>query len=304
MLALQKKARTFAFKLNLSAQRLKFQFGGILAPETTAQKAEALFSSPRRFPRNRREIHILAEATPFWVQSPHGPLKAWRWGNSEAVVGLVHGWSGRGSQYFAWIHPLLDAGLSVITFDAAAHGDSPGSRSSLPELAQNILAVQAATGPWVGVAGHSLGAAATLLALEFGLAAERVIMIASPAEVERMIALFAKGMGLNADVKKRMQKRLENRLSVEVDTLNLKQMATRRKEKALFIHDLDDREVNWGSGERLSKSWPGARLLSTKGWGHVRVLSAPEVLSAAQHFFTDTLIDGPVSPDMDLILAQ
>jgi len=303
MLNWQKKARTFAFKINLKAHRLGFQVAGLLAPEAAAARAEALFSTPRQFRRHQREIRVLSEAQAFEVQTPQGPIKAWRWGQSEAVVGLVHGWSGRGSQYYAWIQPLLEAGLSVVTYDAHAHGDTPGSRSSLPELAQGLLAVQAATGPWVGVAGHSLGAAATLLALEFGLQAERVVMLASPAEVERMIALFAKGVGLSEAVRERMQKRLENRLGLEVDTLNLRQMASRRHEKALFVHDLDDREVNWASGEKLCRAWPGAQLLTTKGLGHVRILSSPAVIQPALHFLTDTLSTGPISPDMDLILA-
>ncbi len=300
----QKKARTFAFKFNLSAHRLGFKLAGLLAPDAAAARAEALFSTPRQFRRNLSEIQVLKSAEAFIVDSPLGPIKAWRWGQSEAIVGLVHGWSGRGSQYYAWIQPLLDAGLSVVTYDAPGHGDTPGGRSSLPELAQSLLAVQAATGPWVGVVGHSLGAAATLLALEFDLQAERVIMLATPAEIERMITLFAKGVGLNADVRDRMQKRLENRLGLEVDTLNLLQMAGRRQEKALFFHDLDDREVNWASGEKLCRAWPGARLMTTKGLGHVRILRAEAVIQPALHFLTDTLVEGPVSPDMELILAH
>jgi hypothetical protein len=300
----QKKARTFAFKTRISAHRLGFKLEGLLAPEAAAARAEALFSTPRQFRRNQSEIQILKSAVPFMVESPLGPIKAWRWGQSEALVGLVHGWSGRGSQYYAWIQPLLDAGLSVVTYDAPGHGDTPAGRSSLPEMAQSLLAVQAATGPWVGVVGHSLGAAASLLALEFGLQAERVIMLATPAEIERMIALFAKGVGLSSDVRERMQKRLENRLGLELDTLNLLQMAGRRQEKALFIHDLDDREVNWASGEKLCRAWPGARLLTTKGLGHVRILRAETVIQPALHFLTDTLVEGPVSPDMELILAH
>lgn len=301
---LQKKARTFAFKLSLSAHRLGFKLEGLLAPDAAAARAEALFSTPRHFRRSLSEIQVLTGAESFEVQTPQGPIKAWRWGQSEAIVGLVHGWSGRGSQYHAWIQPLLEAGLSVVTYDAPGHGDTPGHRSSLPELAQALLAVQASTGPWVGVVGHSLGAAATLLALEFGLQAERVLMLATPAEVERMIALFAKGMGLSSDVRERMQNRLENRLGLEVDTLNLLRMAGRRPEKALFIHDLDDREVNWASGEKLCNAWPGAHLLTTKGLGHVRILRSPQVIQPALHFLTDTLSIGPVSPDMDLLLAH
>jgi predicted alpha/beta hydrolase family esterase len=300
----QKKARTFGFKMTLASKRLRFKLGSLLSPESTAAQAEALFSTPHHFRRNLSEKQVLAEAQAFEVNTAQGPVKAWRWGQSEAIVGLVHGWAGRGSQFYAWNQPLLEAGLSVVTFDAPAHGDSPGTKSSLPEMAQAILAVQAATGPWIGVVGHSLGAAATLFALEFGLAAERAILLASPSDVQRMIMLFAKGMGLSEGVRQRMQARLEDRLGIEIDTLNMFQMAHRRKEKALFIHDLDDKEVNWSSGERLSQAWPGAQLITTKGLGHIRILRAPEVIDPARYFLTDSLGQRPISPNMQEILAH
>ena len=127
MFNLQKKARTFAFKTKLSAHRLGFKLEGLLAPEAAAARAEALFSTPQQFRRNQSEIQALKSAEAFMVDSPLGPIKAWRWGQSEALVGLVHGWSGRGSQYYAWIQPLLDAGLSVVTYDAPGHGDTPAA---------------------------------------------------------------------------------------------------------------------------------------------------------------------------------
>ena len=300
---LHKKARTFARLIEIQALKFSLQIEGHYAPESAAARAEALFSSPRHFTRPTREKDVLATATAFEVASPQGPIKAWRWGNSEAIVGLVHGWSGRGSQFYAWIEPLLAAGLSVVTYDAPAHGDSPGVVSSLPEMAHSLLAVQAATGPWVGVAAHSLGAAATLFALEFGLQAERVILIASPSEIGRSIHYFGQMMSLRADVRQRMQQRLERRVGLEIDTINLHQMASRRKEKVLLLHDLDDRQVNWSNSERLNQAWQGSHLLTTKGLGHSRILSEPTLIQQAQQFFTDSWRAEALSPNMAYLLA-
>lgn len=299
---LHKKARTFARLIEMKALKFSLQLEGRYAPESAAARAEALFSTPRHHARPVREKDVLATATAFEVSSPQGTIKAWRWGNSEAIVGLVHGWSGRGSQFYAWIEPLLAAGLSVVTYDAPAHGDSPGVVSSLPEMAQSLLAVQAATGPWVGVASHSLGAAATLFALEFGLQAERVILIASPSEIGRSIGFFGKAMGLPTAVRQEMQTRLERRLGLEIDTINLHQMASRRSEKALLLHDLDDRQVNWNNSERLNQAWQGSHLLTTKGLGHSRILSNATLIQQAQQFFTDTWQPETLSPNMQHLI--
>jgi len=50
------------------------------------------------------------------------------------------------------------------------------------------------------------------------------------------------------------------------------------------VHDLDDREVPWGDGELYARHWHNARLLTTQGLGHHRVLDAPDVIEAVIAF--------------------
>ena len=50
---------------------------------------------------------------------------------------LVHGWEGRGAQLGSLVGPLVEAGLSVVAFDAPAHGDSPGNRLYLTDEADH-----------------------------------------------------------------------------------------------------------------------------------------------------------------------
>src|ERR1043166_8169499 len=111
--------------------------------------AERLFTSPRRHPRPDREAHVLAMGRRFdldvTLRSPrwhgeHRRLAAWRWGHGPTVL-LVHGWEGRGSQLGAFVEPLVAAGLSVVAFDAPGHGDSPGRRLYLADLADCVVGV-------------------------------------------------------------------------------------------------------------------------------------------------------------------
>jgi hypothetical protein len=50
------------------------------------------------------------------------------------------------------------------------------------------------------------------------------------------------------------------------------------------IHDLDDREVPWEEGESYARHWPSARLLSTEGLGHSRIVNDPATLDAGLRF--------------------
>ena len=87
------------------------------------------------------------------------------------VVVAVHGWGANGSTLSAIVDPLVRAGIAVVLFDAASHGDSSAeSFSSLPRFAEDLAAVldtlrrmPAIDSDRVGLLGHSVGAAAVLL---------------------------------------------------------------------------------------------------------------------------------------------
>jgi len=50
------------------------------------------------------------------------------------------------------------------------------------------------------------------------------------------------------------------------------------------IHDLRDREVPWQEGEEYARYWGNARLLSTEGLGHTRILADRAIIAAALGF--------------------
>jgi hypothetical protein len=50
------------------------------------------------------------------------------------------------------------------------------------------------------------------------------------------------------------------------------------------IHDRNDSQVPWKQGAALARHWPGARLLTTQGLGHGRILDDDAVARAAVDF--------------------
>jgi hypothetical protein len=54
----------------------------------------------------------------------------------------------------------------------------------------------------------------------------------------------------------------------------------------LVVHDTDDREVPYADGRRLAEVF-GARLITTNGLGHRRILYAPEVIDAVVEFIEE-----------------
>jgi len=284
-----KNSTTVRSETAIRLTRAALQTAFVLSEHLGANLAERLFTTPRRHPRPERERAILASARPFTVEvalrSPrwggeHRQLAAWRWGHGPVVL-LVHGWEGRGSQLGAFVEPLVAAGLSVVTFDAPAHGDSPGSQLYLTDHADCVVGVVAAIGPVHAIVAHSFGAAAVLLAQSRGgVDAPHNVMIAPNVVIDDAVAKFARVVALDDRDRTTVEAQLAQQSGVGVDSLRLDRLVGTRESALTVIHDRDDREVAVEDGQRLAGMWPDARLVTTLGLGHRRILREPAVIEA------------------------
>jgi pimeloyl-ACP methyl ester carboxylesterase len=265
------------------ALRAVFTTVGSVAPETAARWAETIFCTPPKHqPRNGDEA-FLATGRAFAVRSEGQELAAWEWGEGPTVV-LVHGWGSRAGRFSGMARGLARAGFRVVAFDAPAHGRSTGRLASLPEFARALRSVGDAVGPVFGLVGHSLGGAAATLALRDGLAAERIVLLAAPADVTRFSTAFADHLRLPPVARAAMRRNLETRLRVRWDELHMPTIARSLGALALLVHDRDDQDVPYGHAVEIADAWPGARLVATSGLGHRAILRDPAIIHEAVAF--------------------
>ncbi|WP_437553115.1 alpha/beta hydrolase [Sorangium sp. So ce367] len=274
--------------------RFGFKLLNKAAPDLASLAAERLFRSPRRHTRPAWEEEVLAGAARFSLPWGAEALPAWSWGDGPTVL-LVHGWEGRGSQLGAFVRPLVELGFRVVTFDAPGHGDGPSRSATLVELARAVTIAMDEAGPVHAIVAHSLGSAATTYALSraasvrrAGAPAPRLVFIAPPLSAVRYTQHFAKLLGIDEAVRRRMVARLEARYGVPLTDLDALSAAPRMNAPLFVVHDRDDREVSFEAGAALADRWPGARLMSTRGLGHRRVLRAPEVIAEVVEVVTGT----------------
>ncbi len=256
-------------------------------PELAARVAERLWARTIRRERPAREVAWLEGARPFVVPWNLSGLQAWSWGEGPVVV-LVHGWDGRGSQLGSLVEPLVKAGFRVVAFDAPGHGDSGGKRASLVSFADAITATVRRVGPVHALVAHSLGGAATTLALSVGLPVDRVALIA-PVDAANGVGRFSRFIGLTAEAQASFERNLEQRYGAPVSAIGAAHLAPRMRARALVVHDEEDRWVPWSDGEITATAWPGADLVVTRGLGHHRILRDPGVIDRVVRFVCQVL---------------
>src|SRR5882724_9402402 len=130
-----------------------------VAPAVAQRFAFDLFGMPRR----RRDQPVVPGHR-FSIAGDGPELAVWDWGDGRTVL-LVHGWNGNGAQLSGFVAPLLRAGYYVAAPDLPAHGDSAGTRTNVRAMADALLRLGRRVGPVHAVIAHSLGAAASVIAL-------------------------------------------------------------------------------------------------------------------------------------------
>lgn len=273
-------------RIPMAFLRASFAAGSVVAPVATMRRAGRLFCTPLRSTRTRALRSPTLGAREEMLRIDGHRIATYAWGDpqDQPYVLFAHGWSSHGTRIAPWVEPLQDAGYAVVAFDQAAHGRSEGERTTLPDFACHLLAIGRHFGPAAAVVGHSLGGAATAVALANGLDAERAVLIAPPADPLVMADQFAGMVGLARHLSRRMFAMFEESLRTPVEELQAQHVAPRIARPALIVHDLEDREVPWSEGERYARFWNDARLLSTRGLGHNRIADDQDVIGAVLRF--------------------
>jgi pimeloyl-ACP methyl ester carboxylesterase len=276
--------------------RAGFRVLGRLAPRWAAARAFLLYGTPaRRPPRPPTVAGLTASAghaqlgtrrVAFWQWGPKSDQKDHGGQNDPPAILLAHGWDGHAGQMRGFVAPLVAAGYRVVAFDQPAHGCSGGQRTHLLDFRDAMLAVAVAVGPVTAVIAHSLGATSTVLALDRGLGARSVVLIAPPLDPGEYVDAFAAALALPAPVATGVKQHVRDLLRADLGDVTPAALARRMTAAALVIHDTQDQAVPVAYGRTLAEAWPGAGFHAVTGLGHNRVLRDADVIARACAFAT------------------
>lgn len=158
----------------------------------------------------------------------------------------------------------------------AASGATPGSA-----LRAGGLFVWA---PASGARAADARVAATAFALDRGMRARRVVLVAGPASVRDVVERFVRLVALPPRVAARFRQRLVERVGHTAEEIEIASIGPRLRTPALVFHDPEDAEVPFADACVIEARWPEARLRVVRGHGHRRILRADEVVAEAVAF--------------------
>ncbi len=134
---------------------------------------------------------------------------------------------------------------------------------------------------------HSLGAVSTYLALRFGwLGTERLVLLAPMVEAGTPVRPVPGRPRLRPPDPPRVRPRGATTSSgIPVAEFDARvQAAHVDPVPTLVVHDRGDRQTPYADAERLVGALPDARLVTTEGLGHRRILRDPAVVAEVVDF--------------------
>lgn len=281
--ALKETIRSFVF----GYYRLKFSLGAHFAPARTAARGAALFNTPLRPKADKLDApQGIPQPMLRMINLPGGSITVYEWGQPAAkpTVLLLHGWNGWAMQFADFVPTLLENGFAVVALDQAGHGRSPGQRSSLPMFIDTAGQMMARLPNLSGIVAHSMGAAAAACALAAGRQSRiGLVMIAPPKGPRVFLEQFARMMGI-APLADGMQAWIERRYGRSFLSVGAEAVAPEVFAPSLILHDPADAVVPFEHGEAYARMMPDVRLEALDGWGHYKILRAPQAVRLAVDF--------------------
>jgi esterase/lipase len=250
------------------------KFLQFFCPPVAPRYAIKLFGTPLRHKTPEREKMMAKSAQKEMVLIPNlnKEVMVYTYGYSKRKVLLIHGWSGRGTQLYKIADKLLENGFMTISFDAPAHGKSPGKKTMMTEFIATAIHLEKKYGPFEIAVGHSLGGMAVLNSVKNGLKINKAITIGAGDIITDIITNFVNKLEFKPKMALKMKKIFLNKFGEEIDNYSASVAAKDVKISTFVIHDTADKEVDVSCAYNIRKNLDFGEILITNGLGHTRIL--------------------------------
>ncbi len=286
----QKNARMKSVqKLQIKLLQLYFNSLGLLRKKHSAKQLLKLFSTPRSRVIRTKEVEVLKLAHQSIFSFEGEKIKTYSWGNGKQLALLCHGWESNAGSLGAFVEPLTKAGYSVISYDGPAHGSSEGKQASLLSFKAVASEVIKRYGQPEVAIGHSLGAnVVMLLSQNEQIPFKKCILISPVNKIQTVFNGFKQIFKIPDIIHQEMIALINQKSNYQVNQLLFSEVAKDGAiQKALIMHDLDDKITAFWHSQSLSDAWEKAKLVPIEGSGHYKILWHPKTILTALNFIKE-----------------
>ena len=264
------------------------QFFSFISTKLTVQFAARLFTSPikHKIPKRELEMDRLSRKEVLAIPLIEKKINVYHSGSSAKKILLVHGWSGRGTQLVKFAEAFQKLGYQIVSFDAPAHGKSPGNTTIMPEFIASIFEIEKHFGPFEAAVGHSLGGMSLLNAVKEGFKIKRLTIIGSGDIVKDIIDDFVKKLQLDSKISDLLRIHFEKKSNRTMDSYSSFHAAAEISIPVLVIHDADDDEVPVSCAHHIHQYLKNGELMITQNLGHRKILGDAQVIQKTIQFTT------------------
>jgi pimeloyl-ACP methyl ester carboxylesterase len=268
---------------------LSSKFISFISPKLTVLYIAKLFTTPIKHKIPKRELHMDRDSVQKLVTIPslNKQVVVYEYGESEKKILLVHGWSGRGTQLVKIADELLKSGYSTVSFDAPAHGKSPGNNGIMTDFIAAILEIDKQYGPFDAAVGHSLGGMSILNAIKHGLQLKSAAIIGSGDIVQDIIEDFVAKLQLNPNFANLLRLHFEKKHGEKMKDYSAYRSAQNTDISMLVVHDKDDPEVSVKAGIHIHQHLINGTLMLTERLGHRKILGHQDVINRVVTYITN-----------------
>ncbi len=232
--------------------------------------------------------------TGWFIPAPNASKKS-----KVPTIVLSHGWGGNAEKMLPHAEYLNQVGFNIVLYDLRGHGDSdPVELTSLNRMIQDldriiefVLNRVDVANNVIGLMGHSIGAAASILKTSHDRRIKALVGSSSFADFDYLAEQTLRSRGLRRFPFHFVIKIIWRKLAgVALETISPVDQIGEIGVPLLLIHGDEDKVISCGEFEKLSTSATNAEKLLIKGAGHSELYQHPEFRKQVTEFFVSNLL--------------
>jgi len=248
-------------------------------PKYFAKKFYSKLLNPQIRKNREYELATLEKAVKSTVLVNSNEIQLYRWGESENKILLVHGWEGQAANYSEIIEKLLIENYTIYSFDGPGHGKSKGGNNIMFEYRDSVKFIIEKLNI-NQIVSHSFGSVVTTYALSQlpNHKIKRYVLLTTPWTFKSYVYNISSKIGIGRKSINKFIKIIEEEKNEKIEDMDVaKYVKNANIEKALIIHDINDKVIPISDAEEVVKRWDKAVLHKIENTGHFRILRTPEV---------------------------